>query len=222
MDLKETREFWKVAANFPPDKETVYPAHAAAHCFDVQGQPGKQVLEYGCGGGSDTMSLARRGATVVYVDVVPENIQQTSRRIAAGPMLAGTAIGYVLDDSDALPFEAALFDSVNCHGVLHHIEEKLMGRVIDEFYRALKPGGMLYAMLYTEHLFNRCMTQIEGLRAQGWSVERAFSYCTDGGGIARAYSLGGGRELFEAHGFEFVSAVEYNDADFRTFRVKRP
>jgi len=221
MDLDEARKFWKVASTFPPNKESVYPAHAGAHEFDVQGQPGKRVLEYGCGGGSDTESLLRRGAAVLATDIVPENVQTTRARLAAIDANYRVEV-MLLESSASIPAASENFDSVNCHGVLHHIPEAVMHRVIDEFHRVLKPGGHLYAMLYTEQLFERCMPQIEGLRsAHGWPVDRCFSYCTDGGGIARAYSLGGGRELFEQHGFEFVSAVEYNDADFRTFKVRR-
>lgn len=227
MNLEEARSFWKVAATFPADKEAVYPTHATAHEFHVQaGEEGAQlrpcVLEYGCGGGSDTISLLKRGARVFFVDIVPGNVALTRQRVAELPHGAPLrGLGTVLDVSDVLPFEDSLFDSVNCHGVLHHIEEETMKRVILEFRRVLRRSGHLYAMLYTEKLFKKLQTGIESLMAQGWPIDKAFSYFTDGGGIARPYSLGGGRELFESCGFEFVNAVEYNDGDFRTFKLKK-
>jgi ubiquinone/menaquinone biosynthesis C-methylase UbiE len=94
-------------------------------------------------------------------------------------------------------------------------------------HRVLKPGGRLYAMLYTELLLNRCLPQMKNfMQQQKWPLDRAFGCMTDGGSdkywcIARAYTEQEGRELFEAHGFAFVSAVEYNERDFRAYRLER-
>ena len=221
MDLEEARKFWTVAQKFPPDKESVYPGHAEAHGFDTC--LGKHVLEYGCGGGSDTCSMLRRGASVFFVDIVPGNVGLTRARASnTGGIMIGNAVGAVLEQSDSIPLHACAVDRVSCHGVLHHIEETVMHRVIDDFHRVLRPDGEVFAMLYTEKLFAKCEPQVRALmQQQGWSQDRAFSYCTDGGGIARYYTEQTGRELFEQHSFEFILAVEYNDGDFRTFRVKR-
>jgi 2-polyprenyl-3-methyl-5-hydroxy-6-metoxy-1,4-benzoquinol methylase len=237
MSIEETRTFWSCASKFPADKEAVYPQHAIAHEFDEQARKGQRtillpdgarvnpfydeparVLEYGCGGGSDTRSLLRRGAAVTFADVTPENVNVTLQSVV-GQGRNATAL--YLETSQVIGVADGYFDSINCHGVLHHIPEPTMHEVIAEFYRVLKPGGHLYAMLYTEHLFSRLQMSVEHLVARGWSYDRAFSHFTDGGGIARSYSLGGGRELFEHHGFTFVSAIEYNERDFRTFKVRK-
>lgn len=233
MDTEHARQFWQVAQTFPPEKETVYPTHAKAHGFDEQ--KGKSVLEYGCGGGSDTISLLRRGANVFFVDIVPGNVALTRKRVDEWRRAHGSAtfpdcnpLGYVLEHSDVLPFREFHFDTISCHGVLHHIEETLMHKVIDEQFRVLKSGGELFAMLYTEILYAKVADRIEELhKARGWTRDRAFGHFTDGGNdkhwcIARAYTFDEGRKLFEQHGFEFVSSVEYNDRDFRTFRMRKP
>lgn len=235
MELDETRRFWKKACDFPADKEAVYPTHALAHEFDEQAKG--RVLEYGCGGGSDTISIIKRGGYVFFVDVVPENVHQTRARVAEHavkkitiggvPLLGGVqgherGLGTVLEHSDVLPFEDSLFDSVNCHGVLHHIPEPTMDRVIAEFHRVLRPGGHLYAMLYTEVLRENGSKPVGGMISNGMSEERAFGMFTDGGGIARWYTEVSGRALFESHGFEFVKATEYVERQFRTFKLKRP
>lgn len=221
MDLEEARKFWAVAQTFPVDKERVYPGHAEAHDFD--GARGLSVLEYGCGGGSDTLSLLRRGAYVLYCDIVPGNVELTRQRVNAptGEFPRDNALGHMLKSSAEIGVDAGLIDRVNTHGVLHHIPVDVLDEVLQEFRCVLRPGGEIFAMLYTEHLFKRCLAQTEALVAQGWAVDAAFGYQTDGGGIARAYSLGEGRELFERHGFEFVRVVEYNNGDFRTFRVRK-
>lgn len=228
MKLEEARVFWGKASDFPPDKESVYPDHAAAHEFDEQAK-GK-VLEYGCGGGSDTVSLLRRGAQVTFVDISPRNMETTRERLrrdfndynAAG-VLVKRHFGFTLEQSEDLPFDDCLFDSINCHGVLHHIPEETMHKVIDSMFRVLRPGGCLYAMLYTEHLRQVCDRSIQTMmRDSGYTEEQALSMNTDGGGIARWYTEETGRALFEQHGFEFVKANTYNNGDFRTFIVRRP
>jgi SAM-dependent methyltransferase len=215
MNIEETRAFWKVASTFPPDKEAVYPAHAAAHNFDGLAF-GDNCLEYGCGGGGDACSIARRAGQVCATDVVPENVSLTNTRLLHADTQNFTV--RLLQASAPLPFGDGVFDRVNCHGVLHHIPEETMHEVIAEFYRVLKPGGCLYAMLYTEHLFNRCQSQFD----PGLPVDRAFSAMTDGGGIARAYTNAEGRALFEGHGFKITKTVEYNEGDFRVFWAVRP
>lgn len=212
--LADDRLFWKVALTFPQDKESVYPTHAKAHHFDEQKG---RVLEYGCGGGSDTVSLARRGAQVSFVDIVPENVEATTQRLAA---LGLPGIGIVLEKSAEIPFPDSTFDSVNCHGVLHHIVDEEPA-VAKEFYRVLKPGGKAYVMLYTEHLFARC-TQVNALmQQQGWDVRKAFSYCTDGGGMADYFTEESGTALFKAAGFQVLSSTLYNENDFRVFVLEK-
>src|SRR2546429_6246154 len=77
--IEQTRKAWARAANFPANKETVYPEHAEVQEFDLNA--GKTVLEYGCGGGADALSYLRRQCRVWYVDVVPENVQRATERI---------------------------------------------------------------------------------------------------------------------------------------------
>lgn len=216
--LADDRAFWKVALTFPPDKESVYPTHAAAHCFDEQAANGA-VLEYGCGGGSDTVSLARRGARVFFVDIVPENVEATHQRLLS---LGLPGTGNVLATSAAIPFPNGVFDSVNCHGVLHHIVDEELA-VAKEFRRVLRSGGKAYVMLYTEFLFERCRKQVEALvQQQGWDVRKAFSYCTDGGGMADYFTEESGRALFEDAALYMVSSTLYNENDFRVFIVQKP
>jgi SAM-dependent methyltransferase len=219
VPIARSREAWKRAADFPPDKEANYPGHASAHGFETARD--KRVLEYGCGGGSDTLSLLRRGATVVYTDIVVHNVQTTTEFVVRSGFEA-TGYGHYLVDNATIPEPNASFDMVTTHGVLHHIVDPKP--VLREFRRLLKPRGVLYAMLYTELLERRFEARILELVARrGLSHAEAFGWCTDSDGTpyARSYTLEQGRALFEAAGFDVAQTVDYNRGDFRTFKVVR-
>jgi ubiquinone/menaquinone biosynthesis C-methylase UbiE len=223
VSIERTRDVWKRAAEFPPNKEFVYPEHAKVQEFATNSQ--KRVLEYGCGGGADTLSYLRRMCRVWYVDVVPENIARTTERvITAGKQ--GQANGLVLVDSAPIPLGGDYFDIVNCHGVLHHIADPVMVKhVLAEFHRLLNPRGALYLMLYTEIMYAHFQPSITSLLAQKRCAtrEEAFGWCADGEGVpyARAYTEDEAHTLLRDAGFRVLSASLYNQKFFRTFKAAR-
>src|SRR5216684_477700 len=135
--LERSRVYWQCANKFPINKEEVYPSHRKAHNFDEHRN--QRCLEFGCGGGSDTLSMLRRDNFVYFTDIVPENVQIThDNTVKAG--FGEKTQWWVLSDSSTTLLPDGCLDVINCHGVLHHIREP--GPVLQEFYRILKPGGM--------------------------------------------------------------------------------
>lgn len=245
IDPKVT-EFWQIAQTFPPNKEEVYPEHAMAQQFDTEHVRGKTVLEYGCGGGSDTISYLKRGCRVLFADVVHSNVIATSERVRAfgneqraqAPATSRDVDAGLIDLRAKRSFLQAsddlgritdeTFDVVSAHGVLHHIEDlSLLDRVLIEFRRVLKPTGRLYVMLYTRVLYDRYAEQVQELRAKDPSIhswQEALGHFTDGPGCpwATYYDVEEGYELFRRNGFEVSSTFVYNNGDFRTFRCVKP
>lgn len=221
ITIEQTRAVWKRAADFPPNKEFVYPDHAKVQEFAQHMQ--QRVLEYGCGGGADTLSYLRRLCRVWFVDVVPENIQRTTERVLqAGKK--GFAHGLLLADSAPIPLGGSYFDVVNCHGVLHHISDpEMVKHVLKEFYRLLAPNGTLYLMLYTEQMYAHFQSSITSLLAQKrcTSNEEAFGWCSDGEGVpyARFYTEAQGNAMLKEAGLVVVGATLYNNNHFRTFKA---
>lgn len=217
VDMAVVRRAWQVGETLKADKETVYPEHSKVQDFDKIRR--KNVLEYGCGAGSDSVSYLRRGNSVTYCDVVPENVQATARRIEASGFTIDSR-GVTLENTTPLPFLEHVFDVVNCHGVLHHIEDPVP--LLREFYRVTKPDAVLYIMAYTEHLRQRSDKMVTTLMANGLSEAEAFGEATDGHvPYARAYSSHEMLSLLESLNFRVTKMVEYNNRDFRTYTVKK-
>jgi SAM-dependent methyltransferase len=108
---------------------------------------GKDVLEVGCGLGTDLLEFARAGARVSGVDLTPRSIRMARRRFD----LEGRAADLRTADGRALPFADASFDLVWCFGVIHHSPEP--ERIVAEIRRVLRPAGRVVAMLYHRRSF---------------------------------------------------------------------
>jgi SAM-dependent methyltransferase len=102
----------------------------------------KDLLEIGCGLGTDLLQFARGGARVTGIDLTPASIDLVKRRF----QLYGLPVDARVADAEDLPFEDGRFDVVYSFGVLHHTPNTQ--RAIDEVHRVLKPGGECIVMLY--------------------------------------------------------------------------
>jgi 2-polyprenyl-6-hydroxyphenyl methylase/3-demethylubiquinone-9 3-methyltransferase len=99
---------------------------------------GARVLDVGCGGGLLAEGLAARGARVVAIDVVPENIEAARQHAAS----SGLAIDYRCAAVEDLAAEAAgEFDAVTCLEMLEHVPTP--SRVVAACATAVRPGGMV-------------------------------------------------------------------------------
>ena len=101
----------------------------------------KDILEIGCGLGSDLQKFAESGSNVYAIDAV--DIESTLRKRFN---LIEKDFVFQQADFRNIPFTDSKFDMVYSFGVLHHspwIEEGLR-----EAARVLKPNGELIIMLY--------------------------------------------------------------------------
>jgi arsenite methyltransferase len=103
--------------------------------------PGEDVLDIGCGAGTDTLVAARMVAPagqVTGIDLTPEML---SRARAAAVEMGATNVDFVEGDVEQLPFAAASFDVAISNGVIDLIPDK--DAVFAEIFRVLRPGGRL-------------------------------------------------------------------------------
>jgi SAM-dependent methyltransferase len=108
---------------------------------------GLDVLEVGCGVGTDTVRFAREGARIAAVDLSDTAVALTIERLAEEGLDGDVREA----DAESLPFADASFDVVYSWGVLHHTPDT--ARAIREVARVLRPSGTARIMLYNSRSF---------------------------------------------------------------------
>lgn len=102
---------------------------------------GKSVLDAACGGGWYAEYLLSKGASVTAVDLMPQFVEATRKRVGA------RATVLQADLTRPLAFGGdAQFDLVLCALALHYIAD--WAPTLREFHRVLEPGG---ALLFSTH-----------------------------------------------------------------------
>lgn len=115
---------------------------------DFPAWAGKDVLEVGCGLGTDLLQLARAGARVTGIDLTSRAVELTARRFRLYEMPGRFLVG----DAENLGFRDETFDLVYSNGVLHHTPDT--ARAVREVHRVLRPGGTALVMLYHRDSYN--------------------------------------------------------------------
>ena len=98
---------------------------------------GSEVLDVGCGAGSNVLYLARSGFRASGVDLSPGAVAAARGRIAEAQVGAVVQEGDVL----ALPFAEGSFDALLDNGCFHTIPLRRRRRYAEEVHRVLRPGG---------------------------------------------------------------------------------
>ena len=135
-------------------------------------------LDAGCGAGALEMTyLTQLGFEMFGLDAVAENIQIAR---SLHPEFADRL--RVADIHDPLPFDGSSFEVVLCNAVIQHIPSDIVfARVLPEFARVLRPGGVLQLMFKPG-------------RGVGTAVDGAYG----SSGVARSFVLYDEHELLEA------------------------
>ncbi|MGI9614505.1 MAG: methyltransferase domain-containing protein [Acidimicrobiales bacterium] len=100
-------------------------------------EPGRRLLDVGCGPGSMTAEFADRvaPAEVVGVDVVADVIEKARSAHERGNLRFEVADAYTL------PFDDSSFDIVHAHQVLQHVSDPVA--LLRECSRVCRPGGVV-------------------------------------------------------------------------------
>lgn len=97
---------------------------------------GKKVLELGTGTGGTATLLAKRGAAVVGIDLLPFRLAEAKKRAAEYDV--AESVKFALMDAMHLAFPDNTFDFIISKSVLVFTEHT---QTAQECYRVLKPGG---------------------------------------------------------------------------------
>lgn len=172
--------------------------------LDVLGDvAGKDVLEYGCGGGQWSIALAGRGARPVGLDLSIRQLQHAARLMSE----AGMAFPVVNADAERIPFGDACFDVVFCdHGAMTFADPE---RTVPEVARVLRPGG-LFAFNIASPILWLTIVDGDGSPA-GAELRRDYFGMRRGaweGTIEFQLPYGAWIRLFRANGFEVLDLIE--------------
>jgi SAM-dependent methyltransferase len=98
---------------------------------------GAAVLDYGCGRGEFSRTLADLGADVYGIDISPQLIAKARKFAPQGNNCCGS-VQFFVGDAHRTPFPDNFFDYVLGNGALHHLD---LDRAFTEIARVTKPGG---------------------------------------------------------------------------------
>ncbi len=108
--------------------------------YDTVYPPGEQVLEAGCGIGSQTVILAKNNprAEITSIDVSLDSLGKARKNIKSKGI---ENVRFLHADIFSLPFEENIFDHVFVCFVLEHLENP--SKALRNLKKVLKPGGTI-------------------------------------------------------------------------------
>jgi SAM-dependent methyltransferase len=164
---------------------------------------GKDVLEYGCGGGQWSIALARRGARPVGLDLSIRQLEHAGRLMRDG----GASFPVVNADAERVPFGDASFDVVFCdHGAMTFADPV---RTVPEVARVLRPGGLFSFNIASPLLW---LTIVDGDEAPaGTQLRRDYFGMRRGAWedtVEFQLPYGEWIRLFRSSGFEVLDLIE--------------
>ena len=107
-------------------------------------QQGWHVLDAGCGNGCYIPLMSKllgRSGRITAVDLAPENIAAIQRRLETNPAVCDVEV--IAATVTELPFDDNHFDAIWCANTVQYFPASGLARLLGEFRRVLKPGGLL-------------------------------------------------------------------------------
>ncbi|MHC5077234.1 MAG: class I SAM-dependent methyltransferase [Planctomycetota bacterium] len=135
----------------------VYPLYPT----DKYIQLGMKILEAGCGMGRVVKHYGRQGHRIVGFDYAAECIMRLHDQ--------NPDLELYIGDVNKLPHPDCYYDAVLAFGTLSNLEDPLPG--LKEFWRVLRPSGLLVASVTNDSLMRRFLVSLDSLK----SGQRYFS-----------------------------------------------
>jgi ubiquinone/menaquinone biosynthesis C-methylase UbiE len=114
----------------------------------IQPRPHISVLDIGTGNGQSALPLIDLFERVVGIDVNQEAIRNGQKSLKK----QSKRLVLKVMDGATLRFRNATFDCVTNFWTFHHF--RLLPQVLEEIYRVLRPGGLIFAVDHLDRLGN--------------------------------------------------------------------
>ncbi len=141
MDSKTAGAFWEASADnwarqVRAGKDVYRDLHNTPAFMEVlPSVKGLSGLDMGCGEGTNTRTVAGRGAQMTAIDIAPTFVRRAQEAEVSDPL----GIEYLTADATDLPFGNASFDFATAFMSMMDLPDPALA--IAEAYRVLKPGG---------------------------------------------------------------------------------
>ncbi len=130
--MADTWEAWSARVKSDPRREWLAELVALLPA-------GGQVLELGCGNGTDETKELAASFRLTGVDLSSEQLRRARQRVPGAD--------FVQADIATVEFDPASFDGVCSFYVLNHLPRELLAALFTRLYTWLRPGGVFLASL---------------------------------------------------------------------------
>ncbi len=123
--------------------ETRFKAHLLSH---LTSSTTARIADIGCGSGTLALAIARRypDVEIVGLDADPQILEQAQRKLLEQQTGQPSAqVQWQRGNATQLPWPQASLDHIFCSLVFHHLHTEEKKQALAEFFRVLKPGGVL-------------------------------------------------------------------------------
>ena len=114
---------------------------------------GTKVLDVGCGLGTQTRFMAKKGAMVTGIDIAQTAVKRAREQLLKDKEFRsqegdGHPANFVVGDVCKMPFPNASFEFVYDRGCYHHLNSKQREEYGREVARILSPNGILHMLIF--------------------------------------------------------------------------
>jgi len=139
-----TKEYFKIILD--SRKKFIY--YFPSMISHLKKAPSKNLLEVGCGMGTDSFVLNKNGFDVTGIDLSSGHLKLAKKLFR----LFAKKESFMKGNAETLPFPDNSFGCVYSYGVLHHTPNT--EKAIKEIFRVLSPSGRAVIMLYHKWSLN--------------------------------------------------------------------
>jgi len=185
---------------------------------------GREVLEIGCGIGTDTVNFARHGAEVTAVDLSPKSLEIARQRVEVYGVADRVRLfgGSAEELASFVPRQT--YDLIYSFGVIHHTPHP--ERVLGQARQYAGAGSTLKIMVYHRWSWKVLWIVLGYGKGQFWRTAELVarnSEAQSGCPVTYTYSRREARRLVESQGFRvtdlFVDHIfPYRIADYIQYR----